>query len=547
MKDILVIGHKNPDTDSVVSAHCYAALKNRINPDNNYTPARCGSMTAQTKFIFDSVKVKAPNFVKDVYAKVGDVMTKMPKSIQAESPLSVSFQMMEDFKIKNTPVTDKEGKLLGMVGTPELTHFYLSGTNSQMPEYLIRPENLNEVLEGEFIKKGTLEEFPARVLVGAMSLESFQSRLTKQDTSKIALVVGRRENLIRIAVDKKIPLLVLTGLEEGEDVGIDFTGYEGWVFVSRHDSAESMRRVFLSVPAKFIMASDPKSFHIEDDLEEANAMLSKEESGALPVVDHDGILKGILTKSDILKKKAPNLILMDHNEPAQAVEGAETAEILEILDHHRLGVFNTKNPVFYYAKPVGATCTLVVQQYQMNGVELSDEIAKLLLSGILTDTVILKSPTTTDEDRLAVSQLSTQLAIDPQEWGIKIFSSTDSMSSRTATDIINADFKAFDEGVYKVGIGQVEVVTLEELPSKEAELYAELEVVKQEKGLNWAMLLVTDIIKEDSLLLCTEFGPGEAVISYKKVENQKFHLPGVLSRKKQLLPEILRSLEEISA
>ena len=183
----------------------------------------------------------------------------------------------------------------------------------------------------------------------------------------------------------------------------------------------------------------------------------------------------------------------------------------------------------------------------MNGVELSDEIAKLLLSGILTDTVILKSPTTTDEDRLAVSQLATQLAIDPQEWGIKIFSSTDSMSSRTATDIINADFKAFDEGVYKVGIGQVEVVTLEELPSKEAELYAELEVVKQEKGLNWAMLLVTDIIKEDSLLLCTEFGPGEAVISYKKVENQKFHLPGVLSRKKQLLPEILRSLEEISA
>jgi len=257
----------------------------------------------------------------------------------------------------------------------------------------------------------------------------------------------------------------------------------------------------------------------------------------------------VVTRTDLLKKVARRLILVDHNELSQAVEGAEKAEVCEIIDHHRLGTAKTRLPVYFYAKPVGSTCTLVYQLYRINRMEIEVPVAAVLLAGILSDTVILKSPTTTAEDREAVVELSRRAEIDYQEFGRQLFSSSDSLKERDPRRVIEADFKAYEEFGLKVGIGQVEIVNLGELDESCDPLLTALGMVTAEKGLDWGLLLVTDIIASHSRLLSC--GPkaavAERILAYRRLNEHLFDLPGVLSRKKQLLPEILRVLEELNS
>jgi manganese-dependent inorganic pyrophosphatase len=294
------------------------------------------------------------------------------------------------------------------------------------------------------------------------------------------------------------------------------------------------------------MTADIPHLSEGDYLDAAGDALMGVDHKGLPVTDEDRLI-GILTRSDILKKIQKQLILMDHNELSQAVDGADTAKILEIVDHHRLGTIKTKTPVHFFAKPVGSTCTLVYQLYRINGLEPDDKTAAILLSGILSDTVILKSPTTTKQDIEAVTELSGIAGVEYERYGVEMFSSTDSLKSRKSSDVVESDFKVFSEYGRKVGIGQVEVVNLEELEGVKQELNDAILKVRTSKGLDWSMLLVTDIIREESVLLTSGFEPAEKLLSYKQTGEKRFYLPGVLSRKKQLLPEILRVLEELMA
>ncbi len=327
---------------------------------------------------------------------------------------------------------------------------------------------------------------------------------------------------------------------------IDFTGYKGWVYLSDLDTAETLRNLQLSIPAKSFMKTDVPHLTEDDYLDAAGETLMSVDHKGLPVTN-DGRLIGIFTRSDIIKKVQKELILVDHNELSQAVDGAETARITEIIDHHRLGgTIKTKTPIHFYAKPVGSTCTLVSQLYKINGLEPDPKTAAVLLSGILSDTVILKSPTTTKQDVEAVHELAGIAGLDFEKYGVEMFSSTDNLKSRTPEDIIGTDFKVFSEYGRTVGIGQVEVVNLEELDDVKQTLLEGLDKVKEEKGLIWSMLLVTDIIREESVLLSSGYQLGEKLLSYKQSGDRRFYLPGVLSRKKQLLPEVLRVLEELS-
>jgi len=544
--EILVVGHKNPDTDSVISAHAYAWLKNHLDPQHRYLAGRCGALTKQTKFIFERLGVTPPPFVPEAYPQVGELMSTSVESLGPEAPLRQAFVALEEARIRQLPVVDANQHLLGVVGMAEISHYLLQGSTAHSPLFRIRPANLPLVMEGKFLQQGQQEEFNAQILVGAMSLEAFSDYITELQAENLLLVVGQRGELIQHALGLQIPALVLTGFSDQAASELDLTGYRGWVFQSRHDSAESMRRALLAVPVSSLMQAEAPSIHAHTALSKAREEMASTGLKSLPVVDEAGQLLGVVSQSDLLKAQARKLILMDHNEMDQAIDGADQAEILEIIDHHRLGTIKTKNPVHFFAKPVGATCTLVYQQYRLNGVELPREIAHLLLSGILTDTVILKSPTTTPEDVQAVAELATGLGVDAKAWGIEIFSSTDSLKARLAQDILHTDFKVFTEAGLKLGIGQVEVVTLEELPEKEKELHQELARTQAAEGLDWTLLLVTDIIKEDSQLLCTPFAAGEERLHYKALCPQKFFLPKVLSRKKQLLPEVLRVAEELA-
>ncbi|WP_022851805.1 putative manganese-dependent inorganic diphosphatase [Limisalsivibrio acetivorans] len=545
MSEILVIGHKNPDTDSIASAYCYAELKKELDKSNRYLPARCGNINKQTRYIFDRFGVTPPPFIKDVYPKVSDVMTHKVVAIDVNEPVYGVIRNIDELKIRITPVVSGGNRLEGVVSIYELSEFLATRDVQTKPVLHFRAENFAKVIKGHFHYRGKDEEFSATVMIGAMPYDRFRERMEAQETSDIVLVVGKRRDIIEYAVRRQLPAIILTGIKDEQDLDIDFSGYEGWVYISELDTAETMRRLQLSLPTKAVMAKNVPTCVEEDYLETVRETLLSIDHKGMPVVKEDR-LSGIITRSDLIKKAQRQLILMDHNEMGQAVDGADSAKILEIVDHHRLGTIKTMTPIHFFAKPVGSTCTLVFQQYRINGVEVDKSIAGLLLSGILSDTVILKSPTTTDEDIRAVEELSEIAGLDYSEFGVDMFSATDSLKTRKPESVITTDFKMYEEFGVTVGISQVEVVTLEEVEEVKDSLFEALETVMNEKQADWGMLLITDIIREESILLTTGFEAAEKILAYNKEGSQQFRLPGVLSRKKQLLPEVLRVLEELN-
>jgi len=544
MSEVIIIGHKNPDSDSVCSAYAYAKLKNIIDDEKRYVPARCGNLNKQTRFIFDRLNIEAPKFISDVYPKVKDVMTHKVVAIDENEPIKRVLKNIDELKIRITPVISGGNSLQGVISILELAKFFTSDSEEVRPVYSFRGSNFEKTVKGYTYRRGENEEFEASVFIGAMPYDRFKERMKDVDKSKTILIVGKRRDIIQYAIDQQLPAILLTGMKDDADIDIDFSSYKGWVYISDLDTAETIRHLTLSIPAKSFMVSDLPHLSDNDYLDAAGEELMKVDHKGLPVTS-DGRLIGILTRSDILKKPQRELILMDHNEISQAVDGADSAKVIEIVDHHRLGTIKTKTPVHFFAKPVGSTCTLVHQLYKINGEEPDKDVASVLLSGILSDTVILKSPTTTSQDIDAVNELSELAGVEYDKYGVEMFSSTDSLKSRNPSDVVGTDFKVFAEYEKRVGIGQVEVVNLEELDDVQDKLFEAIRDVKSAKGLDWSMLLVTDIIKEESMLLSSGFEAAQRLLSYKSVDDNKFYLPGVLSRKKQLLPEVLRVLEEL--
>ncbi|PLX66062.1 MAG: inorganic diphosphatase [Denitrovibrio sp.] len=545
MSEVIIIGHKNPDSDSVCSAYAYAVLKNQLEDEKRYTAARCGNLNKQTRFIFDKLNLTPPKFISDIYPKVKDVMTHKVVAIDENEPIKGVIQNIESLKIRITPVITGGTTLKGVISILELAQFFTPKDEAGRPVYLFHGSNFERSVKGYTYMRGEKDEFEATIMIGAMPYDRFKERMETLETKKAILVVGKRRDIIEYAINNSLPAIVLTGIKDDADIDIDFSGFKGWVYISELDTAETVRNLQLSIPAKSFMKTDIPQLTEDDYLDMARETLMTADHRGLPVTN-DGRLIGILTRSDIIKKTQKELILMDHNELSQAVDGAETAKISEIVDHHRLGTIKTKTPVHFFAKPVVSTCTLVFQLYRINGLEPDKKTAGVLLSGILSDTIILKSPTTTKQDIDAVHELAGIAKLDFEKYGYEMFSSTDSLKSRNPKEIISTDFKVFSEYDKKVGIGQVEVVNLEELEGVKDKLLEALETVKSEKNLTWSMLLVTDIIREESVLLTSGYSLAEKILSYKKSGENRFYLPGVLSRKKQLLPEILRVLEELT-
>lgn len=546
MENVTVIGHKNPDTDSICSAYAYAHLKNILDKERNYIASRCGNINKQTKFIFERLGLPVPIYVGDVYPKVFDVMTDDVVSIGLDDSIFNCMKNIENMKIGITPVVSEDAKLRGIVSYIELTEFFTSLTNSNRHEYLIKPENFIRAINGHFIKIGENKEFNANFVVGAMPYEVFKERIKNIPPEKIVLIVGNRKRVLKYAVENQFSAIILTGLKDISELDINTTDYKGWIFVSPLSTAETLSLAMLSVPVKSIMNKEVPVIKKDDDIDFARHELSKADLKGLPVIDENGSLVGIVTRMNFIKNVKKKLILVDHNEFIQAVDGAESAEILEIIDHHRLGAIKTKTPIYVHTKPVGSTCTLVYQLYKTYHVEMDKKIATLLLSGILSDTVVLKSPTTTEHDIDAAKELSLIAGLDYETFGTEIFSATENFKISNPEDVITTDMKIYNEYGLKIGIGQTEVINLAVFEDVKNIYKEALTAVKKAKGLDWAMLMVTDIIKEDSLLLTTKYEPAERIFSYRKVEDGIFLLSGVLSRKKQLLPEIFRVLEEIN-
>lgn len=545
MDKVFICGHKNPDTDSVASATSYAYLKNQISDEYEYIPIRCGNVNDQTKFIFQKAEATLPKYMKDIYPKVIDSMTTNLITAEVTDPLSKFLRILREKNLRFMPVISQDKEYKGMLGVNDVTELFLRDDRQEKPVFSLRADSLRRSLRGTVLNVGEMEEFQASVVVATMAYDDFNEHVKNvSDEEHTLLITGNRQNILQDAFKKKYPAIIIVGLSEEACKSLNFGDYKGWVFYSPFDSSQTIRCVEMATPiGKLLNKIEPCAPY--DYIDSVADAISQSGTKSLPVVS-DGKLVGVITGTDILKRKRAKLIMMDHNEATQAIDGVETAELMEIVDHHRLGTIKTSSPVTFFAKPVGSTCTLVYQLYKANKVEIPNKIAMLLLGGMLSDTVIMKSPTCTQDDINAINDLSSQCGIDAKEYGIEIFSATDSLTSRSAKDIIGTDFKIFEEYGIRFGISQTETVTLAQLGEVKEKLQEELINVKENNKLDWMMLLVTDIIKEESQLITTGFEPGESIFGYKKLEDKLFYLPGVLSRKKQLLPEISRILEEIS-
>ena len=440
MSEIIVIGHKNPDTDSVCAAWSYARFKNAVDSGNRYVPAVCGPLGNQAKFVFSNAGVEPPVYLKDVQPRVIDIVRNDGMRLDSNDPILMAFEDLDEHTISVVPVFSSSDRFEGIIGIHEMTRYFVAGSLRSRPLHTFRAENIEKVLPGRFLRRGSQEEFSAPIMIGAMNFEDSKKRLQALDPVKPILVVGHRPELLRHAADYGLPAIILTGFGMAEQLDVDFSGYTGSVYVSDCDTAETIRLLRLSVPVKQIMDVAPLTLAHDELFDSAKKTLLSSEYRGLPVLK-DGQFAGVVTRRSFIEKPRRKLILVDHNELGQAILGAEDAEICEIIDHHRMGAEKTNTPIYIYSKPIGSTCSIVYGHFRMFGIEPDPTTALLMLSGLLSDTMLLRSPTTTPEDRMYATELSRLAGVDLQEYGSLLLSRVSSLKTADPVQIIGADFK----------------------------------------------------------------------------------------------------------
>lgn len=542
MSKIYITGHKNPDMDSIAAAYSYSVLKNKIDPDNQYIPVALGAMNSISRSLFERLGIKSLDILKDTFSKVKDVCKRPTLILEPEDPIYELVNMYNQTNPSVVPIM-KDGIYKGLLSVDDINKYFLRENYDSRPVYSLDINNIRRVVKGFMIKRGSVDDFVAPIMVGAMRFSVFKKRL-KDCKEKPLLVVGCRNDHIAEAIKEQIPGLILTGVEEDSLDEIDFFGFNGFVYASHEDTAETIRLLRLSVKVETLLIPSKEITITQDMLfDSAKGILADSNKRGLPVFDKEnGSFMGFITRRCFLERPRTKLILVDHNEASQSVKGIEDAEIVEIIDHHRLDAVKTTNPISITAMPVGSTCTIVFEQFNRYDQEIDPLTAKVLLAGIASDTVMLKSPTTTSLDRNAVKTLCAIASVDFEAFGKELFSRGSSLSSVDAKSAISSDFKVYTERGVKFGIGQIEVTTLDDIDEVSDNYLAELEKKKEGDSLDWAMLLVTNVLTSTSILLCTNY-KNNYRFEYEELKSQIFSLPGVLSRKKQLLPEIIRVLE----
>lgn len=542
MSKIYITGHKNPDMDSIAAAYSYSVLKNKIDPDNQYIPVALGAMNSISRSLFERLGIKSLDILKDTFSKVKDVCKRPTLILEPEDPIYELVNMYNQTNPSVVPIM-KDGIYKGLLSVDDINKYFLRENYDSRPVYSLDINNIRRVVKGFMIKRGSVDDFVAPIMVGAMRFSVFKKRL-KDCKEKPLLVVGCRNDHIAEAIKEQIPGLILTGVEEDSLDEIDFSGFNGFVYASHEDTAETIRLLRLSVKVETLLIPSKEITITQDMLfDSAKGILADSNKRGLPVFDKEnGSFMGFITRRCFLERPRTKLILVDHNEASQSVKGIEDAEIVEIIDHHRLDAVKTTNPISITAMPVGSTCTIVFEQYNRYDQEIDPLTAKVLLAGIASDTVMLKSPTTTSLDRNAVKTLCAIASVDFEAFGKELFSRGSSLSSVDAKSAISSDFKVYTERGVKFGIGQIEVTTLDDIDDVSDNYLAELEKKKEGDSLDWAMLLVTNVLTSTSVLLCTNY-KNNYRFEYEELKSQIFSLPGVLSRKKQLLPEVIRVLE----
>lgn len=546
--DTIVIGHRNPDMDSICSAVAYADLKRRLG-ENNVRPARAGALNERIAFVLEKFGVAQPEFLPDVTPRVRDAMIGDYIAVRPDQPIAEALALMSSKGLRALPVVDEDRRFHGTISENKLLGLVmpLREAAQRAREVLASLANIAGTFEGRSLT-GALcgKEENYALVVAAMDADTLSGRLENLQPSRAIIFVGDRTDVHRVALEKGVRALVVTGGSEVDAGFLSEAQSRGLaVVVSPWDTATSVIFARGAMVTRHVLEEVPAIFDADTPLELARRSVALSNKFIFPVLDEDGRLEGILSKTDFLKGPQRRLILVDHNELSQAVPGAADLPIVEILDHHRLGNMPTETPILFLNQPVGSTCTIVADLYRRHGLAPGRPVAGLLLSGIISDTLNGTSPTATETDRHFLAELGEAAGIRAGDLAAEIFAVGSPLQTMSPARVIEADAKRYEEHGVAFSVAQIEEVTFANFDARRDQLLTALRERTKAEGLFFAALLVTDINAQDSYLLVEGDADFLKTINYPELSERVWFLEGVVSRKKQLLPYLTECLARV--
>ncbi len=544
-KRIYVIGHRNPDTDSVVSAAAYAALK-QAKGITNCIAARAGKPTPQTEYIFSRFKVPLPEFLSDLIPKVAYYFNPGVRTVNTAISLYEAMEVLEKNALRVLPVTDENGRYHSLLHYSSFAQKVLKMINPQQKTVIPTSiELLSSVLHTQALTVFNEKEVrKSPIIIAASEIKTFKEHLDAHVSENTIVITGNRQDIQRMAIESGVRAMIITNgnvidrslRNLAEEKGVS-------VLISPYDTASTALLIIYSMPVTCMSNNEVRPVKGSDTIRRVSALLSTAPGKTLPVVNDDNVVIGVISESDLYREPNTEVIMVDHNEASQAVEGLENYKILEIIDHHRLGNISTRYPITFINKPVGATSTIITNLYQEQHLPIQRDIASILLCGILSDTLILQSSTTTSEDRVAAEYLSNITNLEIESLGRELMTAASSISGRLARELIQQDMKEYTEDGALFSVSQIEVEDPHEILSRKDEFLSELENVRNKGGRLFSALMVTDITALSSLLLIAAESPFLQSLTLPKQEESVFILRDVVSRKKQLMPLLSEIVE----
>lgn len=542
-RPVYVVGHKNPDTDSICAAIAYAELKVKVTK-KEYEARRAGHLNEETKYALKKFGVETPKLLEDVRTQVRDLEIRELAGASGDTSLKDAWEKMRNAGVVTICVT-KDKVLQGLITTNDIVTSYMDVYESNiLANAKTSYKNIVKTLDGEMIvgeMTGCVES--GKVVVAAASPEVMENIIGSDDV----VILGNRYETQLCALEMDAGcIIVCDGAEVAQTIQKQAKQHHCRIITTPHDTFTASRLVNTSMPINHFMKTEGLvSFHLDDYIDDIQEIMAQVRHRYFPVLDENDQYVGMISRRNFLGAKKKQLILVDHNEKNQAVNGVEAADLLEIIDHHRLGTVSTSAPVFFRNQPLGSTSTIVYLMYHEFNVKISKKIAGLLLSAILSDTLMYRSPTCTQIDKDAGADLAKIAGVDAESFAREMFHAGSNLGSKTPQQIIHQDFKKFTVDNKTIGIGQINSMSAEELVEIKAKILPEIDNTMQKDGLDMMYFMLTNIIKESSEVI---FAGTKAEVILEngfsvKAGGNSVMLSGVVSRKKQLLPTIVDTME----
>ena len=549
----MVIGHRNPDTDSICSAICYANLKQAVTGEE-YMPARAGHVNGETQFVLDYFGAEEPQLVEDVRTQVRDIEIRKTKGVADNISLKRAWNIMQENNVVTIPSVREDGTLEGLITVGDITKTYMNIYDSSiLSKANTQYSNIIETLEAELII-GSAEAYfdQGKVLIAAANPDLMEFYIEPHDL----VILGNRYESQLCAIEMGADCIIVC---EGAAVSMTIKKIAQergcTIIATTYDTYTAARLINQSMPISYFMTREHLiTFNSDDYIDEIREVMASKRHRDFPILDKDGRYLGMISRRNLLGAKGKQVILVDHNEKNQAVAGIENAEILEIIDHHRLGTIQTMSPVFFRNQPLGCTATIIYQMYQEAGIKVEPKIAGLLCSAIVSDTLLFRSPTCTPVDEMAARALADIAGIDIEKYAMVMFSAGSNLKDKSDEEIFYQDFKRFTSGKVTIGVGQITSLNGGELDKLKGRMEAFMEKALENNGLDMIFFMLTNILTETTELICEGQGAlqlaGKAfhqdieLLEEEGLKEPVLRLPGVVSRKKQLIPEMMLAEQE---